>query len=731
MKLNCITTGSNNSCYLEEHFINKLQVFPQNINQFTINNIAEQYYNQIDTSLLIDDYSYLYIRFLKPNMITSDEELEFYKMIGFIPLTKKYFYKYNSFSNYQQIDDYVTIDLLIDVHDYIYSKQLVKNYLSNVHIYNSSQIDTLPFNSTIQIKVHFKKLNIDATTLPTIISDLIIKMNCVLFDDIIIYEKLKTNQSLNFFIYTNIYSPITFKYNNLLYSENDKISIPYKTSVLKNDSTEYIEFDTIFTNQILYKDMVYFLNFKGGSLNSFNFINYSNLLAANVKGTDVNDSIYNTLSNKNYILLKFFYESFNIVNSLKFRSIFKSEYGNILNLENWLTDVLNLNYNTNTINNTIQLLQKDKFGNEIPVKEFIFYDKESKYKSIMTTYYNGESNIFLQNTIPTTVIQINPSTLQNSNDDFLPIDVSLNTYIVFNNEHTDNYGIIKDLNNNTTSCLLRKSAPYITMKSKLNNTYTSYPEQFPYRQDITISLNDIAIPYDSTFYGNEVYNQDDDIAGLLGGYQRFIQYRSMTYYTYEYILDTGQGFHLPKLTTSTLINTNLTNDMDEFTLSFIFKYNNGLIKIGDFITINDNILYLFNNNVGNFNSAISNIKYYPLYDSKGEPDNNRILPHEQTILCTFRYYYGEVTVDFVNITLNPEFVYDYDTKRYNFTYNLNDHHEINVSNIKISILAGSYNPPAFCIGDIDIKSRYVEDFLLYDFKNGLRESGNGMVLRLY
>jgi hypothetical protein len=31
---------------------------------------------------------------------------------------------------------------------------------------------------------------------------------------------------------------------------------------------------------------------------------------------------------------KFFYDSFNIVNSLKFRSIFKSEYGNIIDLEN-------------------------------------------------------------------------------------------------------------------------------------------------------------------------------------------------------------------------------------------------------------------------------------------------------------------------------------------------------------------------------------------------------------
>jgi len=87
---------------------------------------------------LVDDYSDLYIRFFVPHMITSDNELAFYYNIGYTPLTKKYFYKFNSVSNYNEVDDYITMDVILDVYDYVYDKKLAKNYLSNVHIYDET-----------------------------------------------------------------------------------------------------------------------------------------------------------------------------------------------------------------------------------------------------------------------------------------------------------------------------------------------------------------------------------------------------------------------------------------------------------------------------------------------------------------------------------------------------------------------------------------------------------------
>jgi len=73
-------------------------------------------------------------------------------------------------------------------------------------------------------------------------------MNCILFDDIVIYEKFKTDHVLEFFINNRIYNPITFRYNKLLFSENDKIAKPYTTIISKQDSTVITTFDTAITN---------------------------------------------------------------------------------------------------------------------------------------------------------------------------------------------------------------------------------------------------------------------------------------------------------------------------------------------------------------------------------------------------------------------------------------------------------------------------------------------------
>ena len=93
MDLNYLITGSTESNFIKEDFINKLAILPYNYTQNTINNSIEKYYSQVETSLLIDDYTMIYIRFFTPHMITSEEEYEFYKQIGYTPLTKKYFYK--------------------------------------------------------------------------------------------------------------------------------------------------------------------------------------------------------------------------------------------------------------------------------------------------------------------------------------------------------------------------------------------------------------------------------------------------------------------------------------------------------------------------------------------------------------------------------------------------------------------------------------------------------------
>jgi len=54
---------------------------------------------------------------------------------------------------------------------------------------------------------------------------------------------------------------------------------------------------------------------------------------------------------------------------------------------------------------------------------------------------------------------------------------------------------------------------------------------------------------------------------------------------------------------------------------------------------------------------------------------------------------------------------------------------MNVSNV--NIVSGIDSQYSITFGDFDFKNRYVEDFILYDFKEGVRNVGNGIVIGLY
>ena len=140
---------------------------------------------------------------------------------------------------------------------------MVSNFTSNNYAYDSNYINTLSLNSLVNINLDLKgvsNISTDLTNISTVISEIISKMNCVLFDDIFIYEKIKSSDKmLTLYIYKNLYNPITFKFNNYIKSEDDIIANSYKTYI-KPDSTTVVEFDSILTNNILYKDVIYYRN---------------------------------------------------------------------------------------------------------------------------------------------------------------------------------------------------------------------------------------------------------------------------------------------------------------------------------------------------------------------------------------------------------------------------------------------------------------------------------------
>jgi len=133
----------------------------------------------------------------------------------------------------------------------------------------------------------------------------------------------------------------------------------------------------------------------------------------------------------------------------------------------------------------------------------------------------------------------------------------------------------------------------------------------------------------------------------------------------------------PKLQESTTMKTNISNDCDEFTMSFTFKCKSmeedEFFRIGDFLKVDRGNVYVFNNDIGEFNSIFDKQLRYNKFNKNGTIHSQYANNTTQTFLVTIRYYYGQITADFINISLNTELEYDYKTSSFTFAYNLKDH----------------------------------------------------------
>lgn len=716
MDYNYLITGSTNSNYLKEDFINKLNIVEYYDKLYTINSLCEKFYTQIKTALIIDDYSNIAIRFFKPHMITSEDEFLFYQLIGYVPLTKKYFYKLNGFSNYLSENNQVSIQIKIDVFNYKYDYQLSKNFLSNFQNYDDMQIDSLLLNSSIDIVLNLYNIKDVNTNVESFINILIDKMNCVLFDDIIIYEKLKTEHSLEFFISNSLYNPITFKYNNLCFSENDIFALPYKTIVNKTDNTNVLEIFSIQFNHILYKDLTYFLDLKSGNYNKYSFLQYSNLLPVEIKNTGMIDGVYNQYSNKNFLYNRFLFNSFNILNSLKLKNEnFEINYYDILT--NYLLNVLTFNYNTITYENVIKLYTNDQ-NNNYPIKEYIYYDKEGKYKNVMFNQIEYNSLFFRQNTIPNTILEITT----NLNNDVLekeqsPTNVSLVTYITFDITEFD--VTLRDIVMNETYHVVYSkmfSSFYIKMDTNLTSDYNTFPS--------IISDNYNRITY---FYPIDL-NISNCMCFTLSEehYYNFYSYFNNFFHKTAYIKS------------STPIDTKLTNTDDEFTISLYMTIDKTIgsnidkvgFKIGDFLKIINSNIYVLDQYVSKFENFQKTTKkiFYTFYKDERECE------FDITYFITIRYFNNEVIFEITDLTLSENCQQEFFTNSKRFSLNLSEHKELNLSDIVISSQLNGEDFPDYSvitIGDINIKNRYVEDFILYDFKNSLFPSGNRNIISIY
>jgi hypothetical protein len=140
--------------------------------------------------------------FISVHTITDDVELSFYiDKLNYIPLTKKYYYNNIVINNI--VDDATTyvLNISMDINKLLYTSELSHLYFHNKYLYNINYISTLPFVTTLNFNFiisHGIYDSINDITTTEFSNDIKEKLNCVLFNDFIIYDVITNNKTLAF-----------------------------------------------------------------------------------------------------------------------------------------------------------------------------------------------------------------------------------------------------------------------------------------------------------------------------------------------------------------------------------------------------------------------------------------------------------------------------------------------------------------------------------------------------
>jgi hypothetical protein len=210
-------------------------IYESNIKEFTVfyensnilnnalnNKYINDYYNNITDFIYLSNIN-KYIKFTEIHPITSVDEFNLYSKISNIPLTKKYFYKLNSIINdITTTENYYSIKITLDLYDLLYNDILFNSFLTNEYLDNTSYINSLNINtSNYIIDILFKKIQFtDYTDFTNYLTtefaiDFINHLNCILFDDYIIYNNLNNIiNELTFIVDRKCNNSFTIKMDN-------------------------------------------------------------------------------------------------------------------------------------------------------------------------------------------------------------------------------------------------------------------------------------------------------------------------------------------------------------------------------------------------------------------------------------------------------------------------------------------------------------------------------------
>ena len=558
---------------------------PVNKSSLFLNNYIATYYT--DTSQTIKYKNDLYNKFTGIHTITSQDEFNLCKNIGYIPITKKYLYKINNIiDTTNNNDEFYTANITVNIFDLLYTKTLSLIFLNNTYVDDTTYTNELQFNITIPIDVHF--LTTDFTNYNDFTNYInndfkihfINHLNTILYDDMYTYNFINNN-NLSYHIIVNekkCNTSFIITLDNINYYKENLLNSNINYNIINTDSSNNIinkiEIDD--QQEIFYNNIIFTKQQQDSTTILYKLIILDNILTLN-KHYFLNDYYYLFFSNNQ------FFNSYSILNSCKLSNILTEDasfiYTHKFINNNYQSDNTTIGY-TNNIDLYIDYFDKTNIKHSLLLDTFQYSsiaDILNKYQIIPISnniyYYT-----YLDNIVSYYKKSIDYDKINLSNQQITPTMSSNNTIVD-----------IVTYNNTRNNVYDNKYKSTITFNKTETDTDLNYPTKLSVFNSNDSDIKQHKAPYPSQDVGglfsfNNFGNYEID--EVLNFHSGLYNYANLTYPIYININDTQYEHTIIFFTGNTgFMNT-------EFEIGNYYKINNGNIILYNNFNDSTNINFL-------------------------------------------------------------------------------------------------------------------------------------------
>lgn len=408
--------------------------------------LINKYYSWVDRYIKTNQTLNIYFPFISVHTITSADELNFYmNELNYVPLTKKYQYNNININNILDTTNNWEINIDININDLLYNKTLSILFLYNKYLSNTTYLSSLTSSHQFSFKFILSKssypLLSDVTTTEFLI-ELQDKLNCVLFNDFIVYDAINNNKTMMIISPTLhlggefhiILDGIDGRY---YMSESTQFNNSY--NVVNTDSTGTIinNIDLDYGYDVLYKNFVYINNYSNGhDIKKLININNVNLVQQDIKNVDY------IVSNN------FIFNNYNTLTSIQLRDITLDGLYNCYSDYNILSDYIFTDNTTDktfsistSINNELFTIATYKHNTIYQKYNTIIHSSNPMWLHNISTYIR--SNVDVVNTMASNVRSHTISSYNIYNKDNILVSLRDNiinlNYIFYNSK---NYNVV-------------------------------------------------------------------------------------------------------------------------------------------------------------------------------------------------------------------------------------------------------------------------------------------------